>query len=152
MIKNRKGMSGVEVFVTSGKKKASVRKETNAVSGMRVTIARKNPEHNAATPSEPSMSRGRSVSKKRSIQGKSNDVAILRQPCRFYLKSTCKRSLCEYWHPPECQLYKTETVWKAGDKCMFHRIIRLMNNQTKKPNKGYKFPQKKRQRRQGCCG
>ena len=30
------------VFVTSGKKKASVRKETNAVSGMRVTIVHKN--------------------------------------------------------------------------------------------------------------
>ena len=31
-----------EVYVTSGKKKGSVRKETNAVSGMRVTIVRKN--------------------------------------------------------------------------------------------------------------
>ena len=31
-----------EVFVTSGKKKANVRKETNAVSGMRVTIVYKN--------------------------------------------------------------------------------------------------------------
>ena len=29
-----------EVFVTSGKKKASVRRETSAVSGMRVTIVR----------------------------------------------------------------------------------------------------------------
>ena len=33
-----------EVYVASGKKKGSVRKETNAVSGMRVTIVRKN-EH-----------------------------------------------------------------------------------------------------------
>ena len=31
-----------EVFVTRGKKKASVRRETNAVSGMRLTIERKN--------------------------------------------------------------------------------------------------------------
>ena len=31
-----------KVPVTSGKKKASVRKETNAVSGMRATIMRKN--------------------------------------------------------------------------------------------------------------
>ena len=30
-----------KVLVTSGKKKASVREETNAVSGMRVTIVRK---------------------------------------------------------------------------------------------------------------
>ena len=39
-------------------KKASVRKETNAVSGMRVTIVSKKPEHNAATPCEPTLSRG----------------------------------------------------------------------------------------------
>ena len=30
-----------KAFVTRGKKKASVRKETNAISGMRVTIVRK---------------------------------------------------------------------------------------------------------------
>ena len=44
-----------KVFVSSGKKKASVRKETNAVSGMRVTIVHKNqttmPPH---LPSQPS--------------------------------------------------------------------------------------------------
>ena len=51
------------------------------------------------------------MSKKRSIQGKSNHGAILRQPCRYYLKGTCTRSPCEYWHPPECQFYKTEAGW-----------------------------------------
>ena len=64
------------------------------------------PEHTAATPSEPTVSRGRRVSKKRSIRGKSNHGAILRQPCRYYLKGTCTRKSCEYWHPPECQFYK----------------------------------------------
>ena len=34
-------------------------------------------------------------------------------------KGTCARSSCEYWHPPECQFYKTETGCKAGDKCLF---------------------------------
>ena len=66
------------------------------------------PEHTAATPSEPTASRGRSVSKKRSIQGKSNHGAILRPPCRYFLKGTCTRSPCEYWHPPECQFFKTQ--------------------------------------------
>ena len=75
------------------------------------------PDHNAATPSEPSLSRGRSMSKKRSIQGKSNHGAILRRPCRYYLKGTCTRSPCEYWHPPQCEFYKTETGCKARDKC-----------------------------------
>ena len=44
------------------------------------------PEHTAATPSEPALSRGRSVSKKRSIRGKSNHGSILRQPCRYYFE------------------------------------------------------------------
>ena len=56
-----------KVYVTSGRKKGSVRKETTAVSGMRVTIVQK-PEHKAATPSEPSMSRGGGVSRKKRCQ------------------------------------------------------------------------------------
>ena len=51
-------------LATSGKKKASVRKETNAVSGMGPKIVRKKQEPKAATPFEPSLSRGRSVSRK----------------------------------------------------------------------------------------
>ena len=58
-----------KVFVTSGKKKASVRNETDAVSVTRPKIMRQNQEHTAATPSEPSVSRGRSVSRKGSIRG-----------------------------------------------------------------------------------
>ena len=41
VVKSQKGLSGVERdkgIVASGKKKGSVRKETNVVSGMRVTI------------------------------------------------------------------------------------------------------------------
>ena len=44
---------------------------------------------------------------KRSIGGKSNHGSILRQLCRYCLKGTCTRSPCEYWHPPECQFFKT---------------------------------------------
>ena len=76
------------------------------------------------------------MSTKRSIQGKSNHVAILRQPCRYVLKGTCTRSPCEFWHPPECHFYKTETGCKARDKCMFphHKVDEQPN---KKPKKGY---------------
>ena len=57
-----------KVFATSGKKKASVRRETNVVPGMRVTIVHnKNQNPNAATPSEPTASRGRSVSRKAKV-------------------------------------------------------------------------------------
>ena len=94
------------------------------------------PDHNAATPSEPSLSRGRSVSKKRSIQSKSNHGAILRQPFRYYLKGTCTRSPCYCWHPPECRFCGAETGCGAGDKCMFphHKVDEQPN---KKPKKGY---------------
>ena len=44
---------------------------------------------------------------KRSIGGKSNHGSILRQLCRYCLKGTRTRSPCEYWHPPECQFFKT---------------------------------------------
>ena len=92
------------------------------------------PEHTAATPSEPTAPRGRSVSRKRSIRGNSNHGSILRQPCRNYLKGTCTRTCCEYWHPPECQFYKTETGCKAGDKCLFPRY-KVDEQPNKKPKK-----------------
>ena len=75
--------------VTSGKKKASVRKETSAVSGMSVTIVPKNqntlPPHLLSHPShEVEVCRRKEVSK-----AKGNHGAIPRQPCRYYLKGTC---------------------------------------------------------------
>ena len=75
-----------KVLVTSGKSKASVRKETVAVSATITQDRAQKPEHTAATLSEPTVSRGRTVSRKRSIRGKSNHGSILRQPCRYYLK------------------------------------------------------------------
>ena len=70
VIKNRKVKSGVEggekVFVTC-KKKASVRQETSAASGMRLTIVRKNqntmPPHLLSQPChEVEVCRGKEVS------------------------------------------------------------------------------------------
>ena len=74
------------------------------------------------------------MSRKRSIRGKSNPGVVLRQPCRYNLKGTCTRSLSEYWHPPECQFYKTETGCKAGDKCLFSHH-RMTNKQIKSQKK-----------------
>ena len=115
-------------------KKTSVRKETVAVSAGKPKIARKKPEHTAATLSEPSMTRGRSVSRKRSISSKSNPGVILRQPCRYYFKGTRTRTSCEYWHSPECQLLKNETGCKAGDKCLFPHS-KVDEQPDKKPKK-----------------
>ena len=84
----------LKVSFTSGKKKASIRKENNAVSGMRETIVHKNqttmPPHFLSHPCHQV-----EVFRERSIRGKSNHGAILRQPCRFYLKGACTRPPCE---------------------------------------------------------
>ena len=139
VVKNRKGMSGVE----GGKGTCCQWKEKGQCSkGDQCSFRHESddraekPDHNTFTPSEPCLSRGRSVSKKRSIQGKSNHGAILRQPCRYFLKGTCTRSPCEYWQPPECQFFKTGTGCKARDTCMFphHKVG---EQPTQKPKKGY---------------
>ena len=136
-MKNRKETSGVEggkrIPVTSGQKKASVRKVTSAVSGMRVTIVPKN--QNTLPPGLPShpsheveVFRRKEVSK-----AESNHGAILRQPCRYYLKDTCTRSLCEYWHPPEYFTKQKRDAKPGISVCS--RIIKLMNNRTKSQRK-----------------
>ena len=99
------------------------------------------PEHAAATTSEPALSRCRSVSRKRSIRGKSNHGSILRQPCRYYLKRICTRTSCEYWHPPECQFYKTKTGCKSGDTSLFPHC-KVDEQPNKRPKKGY-FPKRR---------
>ena len=126
------------------------RKDTNAVSGMRVTNVPKNqttmPPHFPSHPfHEVEVCRGREVS-----EAKSNHGSILRQMCRFFLKGTGTRSPCEYWDPPECQFYRTETGCKAGVQCLFphHKVDEQPN---KKPKKGY-YSHERRKRRQECCG
>ena len=98
VVKSRRGLSGVERGkgtcyqwkekgqCSQGDDRCSFRHESNDRA--------QQPEHTAATPSEPTVSRGRSVSRKRSIRGKSNHGTILRQPCRYYLKGTCARTSC----------------------------------------------------------
>ena len=75
------------------------------------------PEPRAATPSEPSMTRGGSASRKRSIRGKSNHGSILRQPCRYYLKGTSRDLLVSIL--PNVNSMKTNRDAKQGDKCLF---------------------------------
>ena len=95
---------------------------------------------------EPSMTRGRSASRKGSARGRSQSGKILRQPCRYYLKGTCTRSPCEYWHPPECQFFKTESGCKAGAGVCSCKT-RLKNNQ----EKAEKELLTRKRRRQECC-
>ena len=66
------------------------------------------------------------------------------------MKGTCTRWPSEYWHPPECQFY-TNAGYNAGDRrlCPHHKVDEQPN---KKQKKERPFPQRKRKRRQECCG
>ena len=85
VIKNRKGLSGVDGgkgICYQWKEKGQCSKGNRCSSRHEAQDRAEKPEHTAATLSEPTASRGRSVSRKRSIRGKSNHGSILRQPCR----------------------------------------------------------------------
>ena len=85
VVKNRKGLIGVEGgkgICYQWKEKGQCSKGDQCSFWHESNDRAQKPEPNAATPSGPSMSRGRSVSKKRSIRDKGNHGSILRQPCR----------------------------------------------------------------------
>ena len=119
--------------VTSGKIKASVRRDTSAVSGMRVTIVHnKNrtqmPPHPPSRPChEDEVCRRREASKGKSNPGICHSST---NRLRYCLKGTCTRSPCEHWHPPSVNFTKQKRAAKPGIS-VCSRIIRLMNNQTK---------------------
>ena len=76
--------------------------------------------------------------------------SILRQPCRYYLKGTCTRTPCEYWHRPSANFIKQKRVVSLETRVCF-LITRLTNNKIK--NRKRATSQKnKREQRQECCG
>ena len=86
------------------RKKASVRKETSAVSGMRVTIMPKN--QNTLPPRLPSPpSHEVEVCRRKEVpKAKVTMVPFSHNRADIISKGTCTRSSCEYWHPPECPI------------------------------------------------
>ena len=122
---------------TCGKKKGSVRRETNLCSFRHESDDRAKSTPMAAPPSEPqsSKTRGRIVSRKRSTRGRSQSEKFNRLPCKYSLKGTCTKSPCEYWHPPECQFCKTESGCKFGAECLFPHW-KVEEQSKKKPKKG----------------
>ena len=129
-------MKEEKISVTSGKKKATVRKETVAVSATKPKIVRKN--QNTLPPlllSQPyhevEVCRGREVSEAKVTMGPFFDNRA--DTKERYLHAN---GFCEYWHPPECQFYKNETGCKAGDKCLFphYKVDEQPNKKPKKSN------------------
>ena len=124
-----------KVFVTSGKKKCKCSKG-DWCSFWHESNDRAKPTPKAAPPSDPQSpkARGRSVSRKRNARGRSQTEKFNRPPCKYFLKGTCTESLCEYWHPPECQFYKTKSGCKFSAECSFPhwKVEEQPNNKPKK--------------------
>ena len=137
VVKNRKGMSGVEGgkgICYQWREKGQCSKGDQCRFWHGSNDRTQKPDHTAATPSEPSVSRGRSVSRKRSIRGNSNHGAILRQPCRCHLKGTCTRSHhVNIGILPSVNSTK-QTGCNAVDKCLFpyHKVDEQPNKKTPK--------------------
>ena len=136
VVKSHRGLSGVE----RGKGICHQWKEKVPFSkGNQCSFRIESNDHaqkpKAEPPSEPQSSRtqGRSVSRKRSVGGRSQSGNFNRPPCEYFLQGTCTKSLGEYWHPPECQFCITESGRKIGAECSFpHWKVE------EQPNKGRK--------------
>ena len=143
VIKNRKGLVVVEggkATCCQWKEKGQCSKRDQCSFRHESDDRAQRPEHNAATPSGPTVSRGRSASRKRSIRGKSNHGAILRQPCRYYLKGNLHANVLWILASTRVSILRNS---KAGDKCLFphHKVEEQPN---KKPKKGY-YSKKRRE-------
>ena len=96
---------------------------------------RAKPTVKTAPSSEPPTPRGRSVSRKRNLRGRSPSGKINRLPCRDFLKGTCTKLPCDDWHLPECQFSQTESRCKFGDECSFPHW-KVEEQPKKKPKQG----------------
>ena len=92
VVKNRKGLSGAEEgkgMCYQWKEKSQCSKGDQCSFRHQSNDRAEKSTPKAAALSEPSVTRGRSVSRKGSIRGKSNPGMILRELCKYFLKCTC---------------------------------------------------------------
>ena len=101
----------------------SFREETSVVSGT-VKISVQNCHQKPLHPLESPTQRGISASKKKNLGGRSPSGKFARQPRKDHENGICTKSPCDYWHPPVCQIYKSESGCKVGDECsLAHRQV-----------------------------
>ena len=90
-------------FANRGQHKGNVRRETSAVSGMRVMIMHQNRHRKPLHPLSLNDTRWERVEKKKRQKQKSDWQNSSDSRAENFLKGTCTKSPCDYWHPPECQ-------------------------------------------------
>ena len=125
MVTSRRGFSGI--VTGEGVCYQCVREETNAVSSTTVMNVRNRHQK----PLHPLNHQHQEVQvrrENRSLKGRSPSGKTDRQPCKNFLKGSCTKSPCHYWHPPECQFFQSESGYRFGARL---HTGRLRNSQTK---------------------
>ena len=92
------------------------------------------PTAKAAPPSEPPTPRAQVRREKGASEAEVRLAELFNNRADIFLKGTCTRSPCEYWHPPECQFIHSKLGCKFGNKCSF-RTGRSRNNKIKSPRR-----------------
>ena len=121
--KSHKGLSGVE----RGKGVCYQWKEKGQCSkGDRCSFLHESNDRAKPTPKavqlsgpQNSKTRDSGESRKRNARGRSQSEKFNRPQCKYFLRGTCTKSPCEYWHPSECQFYESESGCKFGAECLF---------------------------------
>ena len=67
---------------------------------------------------------GKMPSKFKQQREKSPSGTRGRIPCPHFFRGKCTYLSCNFWHPPVCLNYKSESGCKNGDKCRFRRVLR----------------------------
>ena len=134
VVKNRQGLSGVEGgkgTCNQWKEKGHCSKEDqSSFQHESDDRAQQKPHPNAATPSGPSMTRGRSVSRKRNIIAKVILVSFFDNRADTIWKVLARDRLVSIGIFPNVNSIKTNRDVKQGTS-VCSRIIRLTNNRTK---------------------
>ena len=116
----------------NGEQKDSVREETSVVSGtMKISVQKPTPTLHPPSHQhkEVEVRRGKRTSEVRVHPGSSLD-----SHAKITWTCICSKSLCDCWHPPECQFQKSESGFKFGDK-RFAAHRQVEGQPSKKPKK-----------------
>ena len=75
-----------------------------------------------------------------------------KRACTNFLKGKCTEPSCDYWHPPVCQNYKSESGCKYGDHCQVRHTEAggQPSKKSKKSGEKDQLPHERRLFQLGC--
>ena len=88
---------------------------------------------------EPPTPSGRGASRRRSLRGRSQSGKFNRQRCKNFLKGTCTKLPCDFWHPPGCQFFLNEIRVVNSAQSAHFRTGRLTYHRTLSRQNLYRF-------------